>query len=81
MPVAVGARQAAFPARGGFFKGALAGLRGERVLGRKVAIKAAVGQAGPGHQLGDADAVQSALAEQPRRRLLDRLAVLVGLFA
>ena len=41
-------------------------IRGERVLGLEVAVEPAVGETGGGHRLGDAHAVEAALAEQAR---------------
>ncbi|MNR46736.1 hypothetical protein D3C85_1657420 [compost metagenome] len=59
----------------------LAGLPGQRFLGFEMTIEAAMSQAGRGHHIDDADAMQAALAEQPRGGVDDDFAVEVGLFA
>jgi hypothetical protein len=46
----------------------------------EVAVKAAMGQAGAFHQVGDADSFVTTLAEQPGGDIDDTLAVQRGLF-
>src|SRR5262249_22457102 len=52
-----------------------AGLGGERLLGGEVVVEAAVGEAGLLHELGEPDAVDPPLAEQPPGGLHDGAAM------
>jgi hypothetical protein len=51
----------------------------QRLLGGEPFVEPAVGEAGRGHQVGDADALHAPFAEQPRRLADHPLAVLLRL--
>ena len=55
--------------------------RDELVLGGEVAVEAAVGEAGLGHQLADVDARDAALAQKGRRAVDDLLPMELGVFS
>lgn len=62
-------------------EGTRAGLRRQRFLGIEMAVETAVRQPGGRHHLGDADALQPALAEQPRCGIADGVMVGFALLA
>ena len=64
------------PVRGGLRRRLAAGLRDEIVLGREVAVEAAMREIGRLHDVGDADAAKAFGAKQRARRIDDAFAVL-----
>ena len=79
--VAVGPVQPGLQQGQALGEGLAAGLGGERVLRREMAVEPAVGQPRRPGDLGDADAVEAALAKQPPGRLDDGRAMLRRLSA